>query len=338
MRHVVRFSMSLAILILSSHFVTASYIYQLTQSQSEIDLQVSGTALGGGLTVSEQNPNARTRYSGNVETNFHAGFGANSRISFPGGGSANAINPTGLFNLPFQYSPGINGGSGTAPANYGVNLTAPVDIVLPPITIPDFGTIDFGTISQVNFRVALRETQLSVSSTSQIPIDPVTREFDASLLSINVNQSFGDLNGSLRFSQSSFGNWLAVGAALVALQTALPDLGITTSASLLTLSYDVGFGTRIDLSGVSLANSPTASGIVTYNDITEASNLTIPINADFADIDFGLGTLSLKLSGQLRGNATIPNIYHVPEPSALLLVGIVSLGGLTHRRRSRLSA
>lgn len=334
----VRSCMLLAILALmvsaGSQQSSASYVYTLTPAQSEIDLQVSGSAFGGALTVSEQNPNARTRYSGTVDANFHAGFGANSRISFPGTGTAVASNPTGLFGIPFQYSPGIGGGSGTAPANYGVNLTAPANIVLPPIDIPNVGTINLGTLSQFAVRVALRETQLRVGSTAQIPIDPVTRQFDASQLSINLSQGFADINGSIRLTQANFASWLAAGAALVALQTSIPDLGLTVSSNIFQLYYDVGFGTRIDLSGAGLANNPATPGIVTYNPVTEASSLTIPINTGLGDIDFGLGSINLTLVGQLRGNATVPNIYHVPEPSALLLTSLSGTLGLLWRRRS----
>jgi hypothetical protein len=314
--------------------VSAEYIYSLTSSQSELDLIATGNSLGGELVVTEQNANARTRYQGTIGANFHSGFGANSRISFPNTGSANAINPTGLFNLPLQYNPNIGGGAGSAPANYGVNLVAPTNIVLPPLDIPDFGTIDLGTISQVTFRLALRDLQLGVSSSSRLPIDPISRQFDASLLAINVNQGFADVNGSLRLSQSSFTNFLAVGAALLALQASVPDLGLTIQTNFLSLSYDVGFGTRLDLAGTSVANQAETFGTVTYNELTEFSQLTIPVLADFGTLDFLLGTVNLKFQGQLRGSATIPNIFHVPEPSSLALVGLVSFTGLIRRRKA----
>ena len=335
MRKTIFFCGAAVLAIVSPRRIDASYLYNLTTVQSVINLEASGDILGGALTVTEQNSNAVTRYQGAVETNFHAGYGANSRISFPGGGAANAINPT-IFGLPYPYSPGIGGGAGSAPANYGITLTAPTDIVLPPIEIPDFGTINLGTITAVNFQLALRETQLSVTSAAQIPIDPVARTFDASLLTINVDQSFADINASVRFKQDNFLDWGAVGLFLAAIQTSLPDLGLTITPSLFGLHYDIGFGTRADLSGASLANAPTVDGIVTYNEVTEASNLTIPINTGLGDIDFGFGNISLTLVGQLRGSATIPNIYHVPEPSSLMLVGIVGLGAATYRRRNLL--
>jgi len=309
------------------------YPYALTPAQSEIDLQVSGTALGGALTVTEQNPNARTRYSGTVGASFHDGFGANSRISFPGSGTAVASNPTGFFGIPFQYSPGVGGGSGTAPANYGVNLTAPTNVVIPPIEIPNIGTISLGTLSQFTVRVALRETQLAVNSAAQISIDPGTREFDAGQLSINLSQGFADINGSVRFTQSTFGEWLAVGAALIALQASLPDLGLTINSNILQRYYDIGFGTRVDISGANLPNNPALPGVVTYNPLLEMSSLTIPINTGLGNIDFGIGNINLTLVGQLRGSASVPNIYHVPEPTSMLLAGWVGIIGLFHRRR-----
>lgn len=325
-------------LVLASIFngtVRADYLYTLTTNQSDIDLIASGDALGGALVVSEQHPNATTRYQGTVGANFFDGFGANSRIAFTGAGSANAINPTGgIFNTPLQFSPGIGGGSGTAAANYGVNLTAPTNIVLPPIDIPDFGTINFGTISQINFRLALRELQLGVTSSAQLPIHPVSRQFDASLLSVNLNQGFADINGSLRLSQDNFTNFLAVGAALIAIQSTVPDLGLTVNTNLLSLSYDVGFGTRFDLSGTSIANNTSDFGTVTYDEVTEFSELSIPIAADLGELDFLLGSVNLAFEGQLRGTASIPNIYHIPEPSSLALVGLAGAAGFLRRRRS----
>jgi hypothetical protein len=53
--------LGLALMVAVSSNAQADYLYNLTQNSSEIDLQVTGTSLGGQLTVAEQNPGARTR-------------------------------------------------------------------------------------------------------------------------------------------------------------------------------------------------------------------------------------------------------------------------------------
>lgn len=326
--------LGLALLLVVSSNAQAAYLYNLTQNSSEIDLQVTGTSLGGQLTVAEQNPGARTRYNGTIATDFYLGFGANSNISFPSGGTANAVNPTGgFFNTPLQYSPNIDGASGTAPANYGVNLSAPQQIVIPPFDIPNVGTVNLGTITSVDIRLALRGLQLNPTSSAWLPINPTTRQFDASLLSIQVASGAADVNGSVRLQQADILGHLAAVVAVNALVASVPDLGITVSSNLFQRTINVGFGTRIDMSGATLPNAPTTPGTVTYNPSTTASVLTIPVLSDFGDINLGIGTINLKFAGQLRGTANIPNIYHVPEPSSLALVTLASLACFKRRRQ-----
>lgn len=326
--------LTLVVLVCINTKVQAAYLYTLTQSSSEIDLQVTGTSLGGQLTVAEQNPGARTRYNGTVSTDFHLGFGANSNISFPSGGAANAVNPTGgFFNTPLQYSPNVNGAAGTAPANYGVNLSAPQQIVIPPFDIPNVGTVNLGTITSVDIRLALRDLQLNPTSSTWLPINQTTREFDASLLNIQVASGGADVNGSLRLQQPDILSHLAAVVAVNALVASVPDLGITVSSNLFARTINVGFGTRINMAGATLPNAPTTPGTVTYNPGTLASVLTIPVLSDFGDINLGIGTINLKFAGQLRGTANIPNVWHVPEPSSLALVAVAGLACFKRRRQ-----
>ncbi|MBX3421706.1 MAG: PEP-CTERM sorting domain-containing protein [Pirellulaceae bacterium] len=332
MRHIFCCLLLVSVLVNGS-VANAAYLYSLTQTASEIDLQVTGTSLGAQLTVSEQNPTARTRYNGTVATNFHLGVGANSAISFPDGGGANAVNPLGLFNIPLQYSPNVGGDAGTAAANYGVNLSAPQQIVLPPFDVPNIGTLNLGTITAVDFKIALRELQLDPNSPTWMYIDPITRQFNASLLSIDIANGFADVNGSLRMVQPDILSHFAAVLAVNALVASVPDIGLTVTSNVLQRSINVGFGTRIDMSGVSMPNTPLAPGSVTYNPGTLASTLTIPVLADFGDINLGIGTINLKFAGQLRGTASIPNIYHIPEPSSLALAAVAGAGALVRRRR-----
>ncbi len=332
MRSRLIWALTLTGLVLGGQNARAEYLYNLTPTSSEIDLQVSGTSLGEQLTVSEQNPGARTRYSGTVAANFHQGYGANSNISFPGSGAANAVNPTGLFNIPYQYAPNVNGGSGTGPANYGVNLSIPQEIVLPPIDIPNVGVINLGTITSVDFKVALRDLQLNPTTSAWLPINPGTREFDASLLDIHVANGSADINASVRLEQPDILSHLAAVVAINALVATVPDLGLTVTTNLFARTINVGYGGRINMAGATLDNAPTAPGTVTYNPITTASVLTVPVLSDFGDINLGIGTINLKFSGQMRGNANIPNIWHVPEPSSLALAILAGLGCFKRRR------
>lgn len=352
MAALIRFSVLLTVLVAFSPLARAEYLYTLNSStnnslNSVLDLQVSGTILGseigyeeGDITVAEQHAGAVTRYNGNVAANFHAGWGANSLISFSGNGSANAINPTGLFSIPLQYTPGIPGSGvgATGPANYGVQLSIPTpEFQIPEFTIPGTETtLNLGTITAFSVEMAVRELQLGVTSAAQLPIDPGTRQFDASQLSLQVGQGFADVSANIHLEQE---NILVAGAlrlALGALASQYPQLNLQIGGGLLSPIVTVGFNTRLDMSGATLQNgADVGNGTVTWNgpDGNLNSQVTVPVNVALAPLDFGIGSLNLGLVGQLRGTATIPNVYHVPEPSSLLLAGVVGLVSLAYRRR-----
>lgn len=315
----------------------ASYTYTITQNQSQLNLTVAGTAFGGALNVTEQHANAITRYNGTIEADFPAGPSAGGSISLPGGSAASAVNPTGLFNIPLQFSPNVGGGSGTAAGNYGVNLNAPVGIVIPPIEIPDVATLDLGTLQSVNMGVAIRNLVLDLNSTAPMAIGP-GGAFDATGLDIGIDSGFADLNGALVFQQPDLISHLAAVVAINGLALAVPDLGITVSSNLLARTVSVGLGTRFDLSGLAAASLPNgaSNGSVSYVNPVTLSTLYIPVNIDLPDlaalgIPESILTLDLNLSGQLVATA------FVPETSSIILatLGSLGMGSLVYRKRRK---
>ncbi|MBX7165217.1 MAG: PEP-CTERM sorting domain-containing protein [Pirellulales bacterium] len=328
--------MGAALLLGLGSIAQASHVYTITQSQSQLNLTVAGTVLGGALNVTEQQANAITRYNGTIVADFPGGPGATGSISFPGGSAAAAVNPTGLFSIPLQYSPNVNGGAGTAAANYGVNLNAPIGIALPPIDIPNVGTLNLGTLQSVNMALAVRNLVLDVDSTGALDIS-LAHTFDASGVSLSVNSGFTDLNGSLVFQQADLISHLAAVVALNALDLAFPDLNLTVSSNILQRTVSLGLGTRFDLTGagaLALPNTPATSGSVSYALPSGSSTLIIPVQATLPSLaDLGIPEdildLDLSLSGQLRATAI------VPEPSTIVLAisGAVGLVLLARRRK-----
>jgi hypothetical protein len=315
--------------------VHASYTYNITQSASQLNLTVSGTAFGGALNVTEQQASAVTRYNGTIEADFPSGPTVGGSIYFPGGSNATAVNPTGLFSIPLQYAPNVNGGSGTAAANYGVNLNAPVGITLPAIDIPNVGTINLGTLQSVNMAVAIRNLALDLESTAPLAI-LAGGTFDPTGVNLGISSGFADLNGALVFQQPDLISHLAAVVAMNALAVAVPDLGVTVSSNILARTVSLGLGTRFDLSGVaaSLPNQATTNGSVSYVNPATLSTLIIPVNIDLPDLESlgipaSLLTLDLNLTGQLRATA------FVPEASSVILatIGTLGIATLAYRRR-----
>jgi hypothetical protein len=319
----------------------AANTYTITQNQSQLNLTAGGTILGNTLTVTEQQANATTKYNGTVQVGFNGSPAPSGAIDFPGGSAASAVNPTGFLNIPLQFTPGVGGGAGTAAANYGVNIAAPIGIQIPSFTIPVNGTdvtLNVGTLQSFTMSMAVRDLDLDVTS-GFTGIGP-GGVFDANATSIGIVAGFADLNGSLVFDQSNIIDTLAVAAALNLLAGAAPNLGLTVSTNLLNSTVSLGIGTRIDLAslaGASLPNQATTDGTVSFVNLATPSTLVLPVDITLPSLEaLGLPPeildLQLSLAGQLRATGLIVD---VPEPSSVVLgaMAVSSLALVIRRRR-----
>ncbi|MBN1347346.1 MAG: hypothetical protein JXQ73_31945 [Phycisphaerae bacterium] len=292
-----------------------TYTYTIQKSGSQINLTASGSFLGGVLDVEEQQTNPVTKYDGSLLAQFPDGPFPGGSISFPGGSTAVGDVMRGLFSIPYPISPAIGGGAGTDPANYGIRLTAEVGLEIPPIPFPDPNTpLELGTFQSVQIDIALRDMVFDVSSSPPpIGIDG-SSQFDASgeLLQgvqVGLASGFADINGALVLKQDNILSW---GAALLALQgvvALVPDLGLSVEGHLLSLTIDIGIGTRIDLSAIPdvlmLPNGTLEPGLVDFNPVSKKVTLTLPVSIVLPEL--GIPTeifdLDLNLDGQLVATA-----------------------------------
>lgn len=315
MRLIARVSFATAVAVLiTAPANAATTAYTITSSLSQLNLSVSGTAFGGSLTVTEQNPSAVTKYNGTLVADYNGVPRPGYNISFPGGSAAAAINPTGLFKIPYQYQPKANGVSGSEPANYGVNLSTSVGIVVPPIDLGDF-VLDLGTLQSVDIKMAIRDLVLDVNSTSGTPIG-TGGTFAPSATTLGITSGYSDINGALVFKQTDLLSWGAAAVALNALVATVPELGLSVTTNILQLTVSLGIGTRldlVDLGGTSLANAATTDGTVSLSVPSMSSTLTLPVDIALPGLEeLGIPPeildLQLGLAGQLRGTGTVPVI------------------------------
>lgn len=292
-----------------------TYTYTIQKNQSQINLTAAGSFLSGVLDVAEQYENPVTKYDGSLLAQLPEGPFPGGTISFPGGSTATADVMRGLFNIPYPISPAIGGGAGTDPANYGIRLTAPVGLEIPPIPYPDPNNpLDLGTFEAVEIDIALRDMVFDVTSfPPPIGIDG-SSQFDASgalLQGVQVGlfSGFADISGVMVLKQDNIITW---GIALVALQglvALVPDLGLTVEGHLLSLTIDIGIGTRIDLSGLpgilTLPNGTLDPGLVQFNSVTKKVTLTLPVSIVLPDLGIPpeIFDLDLNLDGQLVATA-----------------------------------
>ncbi|MBY0586834.1 hypothetical protein K2X85_06640 [bacterium] len=331
-----------------------TFTYTINQSQSQVNLTAGGTIFGGALTVTEQQANAITRYNGTIGVDVTVGG-----PDFVGAGSANAVNPTGgFFNSPLQYSPNVNGAAGTAPANYGLNLTAPVNVVIPTINIPPEviaalpaplntlipTTLNLGTLSSIVSKVAVRDVTLQVSSNDRIP--RTGNNFDPTQTLIDITGGFADMNISARLTQPNFLQKTTLQLLLGAVASSAPQLGLTvTSPSFFSNDLDIGFGFRIDLSALAavpntsalpatitgLGGPPGPSTLTLPVEFTAIASIQDVLGPDLAPILGDLVNLQFDFAGRLVATSV------VPEASTFVMIGLALSGAAVTmaRRRSR---
>jgi len=309
--------------------------------------QLSGTTLNegpqyapGGFNGNGSESTLYNQTASNTPSNMVTNLGLFS-IGFPGGGIANAANTVGLLGNNLALAPGVGGASGTAPGDYGEVFTSPQDIVIPPIdisslNIPGITSLNLGTLSAINLNVALRSFVLDFNS-GTLPLSGggYPSHFDASQVNALVSGT-ADMSLTATLKQDNLTDWLATGAALVALKSALAGQGvnITETGNLLGLSYQVGFGFSTPLPNTAAANNN--AGLGTVDHVGSNLRLTLPVNFNIsaATLPAPLNTLitaNFAMSGQLIGQTPF---QVVPEPSsiALALTGLASVIGLACRR------
>jgi len=325
--------------------------YTIDETLSELNLTASGSVLGGGLLVTEQHAHTPTTYDGTIKVEFPSSPFASpgGAISFPGGSTATANNLQGSFlgfPLDLDVSPDVGGMGGSGPANYGVNFEVPLGgIALPDIPIGDT-TISLGSLDSVAMGLALRDVVWDINTNllnGEVPIG-AGGQFDASGtigsgVQLGITSGFADLNAALVLD---LGNPVAAGGlelALGGLLGGIPELDFidVSRDNFLSSEVDVSIGTRLDLTGIpdilTLPNGTSDPGTITYDDLTGASTLTLPVEISLPD--FGIPTeildLDLSFSGQLVANGTVT----IPEPSSVSLLAISAVGCASLRRRRR---
>ena len=325
-----------------------------SSNQSRINLvataELSGAVLNegpqfppGGLNGNGSESTLYAQTATNTPSNMATNLGLFS-IGFPGGGTAMAANATGLFGNNLAITPGVGGASGTAPADYGVIFTSPQNIVVPPIDvsglgIPGLTTLNLGTVTGINLNVALRNFVIDLHSgiLGMSGGGSYPAQFDSTQVNVTLAGT-SDMSLTATLKQATFTDWLATGAALIALQQGLAGQGIaiTSSGNLFQLSYQVGIGFSTPLPATSILNTDASMGKVEH--IGANLRLTMPVkfNVDATGLPAPLDTLIMAhfaMSGQIIGQTPF---QVVPEPSSigLTLSGLASVLALAWRRRA----
>jgi hypothetical protein len=314
----------------------------------------SAKLAGGELTSAAQLPAGGLNGQGSLTTLYNDTAATDSMlranvtqqgILFPGNSTAVALNTRGLFS-DLALRPNVGGTAGTAPGNYGVKFTSPQDVVIPPIditalNIPGLTTLNLGTLRAIDLNIAMRNTVIDIDS-GYIPLLPngtYPQTFNSTPLNISISGTT-DMLLSAFLVPPSAGDFLATGAALIALQQALAGQGIaiTVQAVLFpTAGYNVGFGFSTPLNATSVVNDDASQG--TLEHISSNLRMTVPIKFEVvpttlpAPLDTLL-TAQLGLSGKLIGQTPFVTV-NVPEPSSVVLgaLGLGSLAVVAMRRR-----
>lgn len=342
--------------------LTFTLINVNSSNQSRLDLDAAAQLAGGQLTSTAQFPaGTGLNGQGSLSTLYNdTGNGSQlltnvtqQSITFPGGSTAIARNAVGLLSQNLNLQPNVGGASGSAPGNYGVNLSAPQNIAIPPI---DLGLLDpslagvmleLGTLTSIDAKFALRDLVIDVESGS-VPLSPFStypQTFDASQLDIGISGNADILLG-VTVTQNGLVNYGAVGIALAALEPVLEGQGIDVTVTnngysfgTGTGSYTVGFGMGTALPATMATNDDATPG--TLEHIGGNLRLTVPVQFDVtpetlpAPLDMLL-TAQLGLSGQLIGQTPFVAV-DVPEPASVVMAatGALAIGILAVRRRRR---
>lgn len=357
----VRLALALGLMLVAAESATATPLTftlfnPASNNQSRLDLVASAKLAGGELTSSAQLAPGGLNGQGSLTTLYNDTASTVSvletdvsqqGIVFPGGSTAVALNSRGLIS-DLALRPNVGGTSGTAPGNYGVKFSSPQDVVIPPIdisalNIPGLTTLNLGTLRSIDLNVAMRNTVIDLDS-GYIPLLPngtYPQTFDATALNVSISGTT-DMLLSAFLVPATAGDFLATGAALIALQQALSGQGIAITVQTVlfpTAGYNVGFGFSTPLNATSVINDEANPG--TLEHIGPNLRLTVPIKFDIvpdtlpAPLDTLL-TAQLGLSGKLIGQTPFVAV-DVPEPSSVVLgaLGLGSLAMVAVRRRRR---
>ncbi len=336
-RVVSAWTLALSMALVASSTLHANPIdFTLTSTLSTLDLTATGSLFGGALTVAEQSGTAKaTRYFSPSAGSIKTGLGL-TKIEFPGGSVARSDVQRNLLNIPVGLRPGIGGNlAATDPGAYGLRMTAPFDIDIPPLPIPNLGTIDLGRFTGVQLDVALRNLDLDFTS-GQIPLAGTA--FDASNVDVEMVSGVADIGLSLVLTANDL---ISKTVTLLALQTLVGALPATiplsvTTPSIFSLNINIGGGFSVPFTSLGALPNSATGGMLEH--IGPNYKLTVPVEFNpLVNLDASLLSLlgldlDLKLTGQMVATAPFQN---VPEPSswALGLVGTVALAWARRRVR-----
>jgi hypothetical protein len=250
-----------------------------------------------------------------------------------------ARNASGSLGNALALAPGPAAVGATGPAAYGLRYTQPQSIALPPIDLTPFGltgTLNLGTLTSLDTKVALRGLQLDVLGS--VPLQGAyggPQSFAAGALQVALAGSADVLLGGT-VQQATTADYIAAGIALAALQTTLAQQGATLTVQnngFIARSYTIGLAQSTALPAGAVPNA--AAGTGTIEPAGAQLRLTVPLNftvAPSTPLDF-LFTASYTFDGTLVGEVPFV-VVEVPEPGtwALMALGLAVVGCWRARR------
>lgn len=296
----------------------------------------------GGLNGNGSEVSLYKQTATNTPSNMLANLGL-SAITFPGGGTAQAANGSGILGN-YGIAPAVGGGSGTAAADYGVIFSSPQSTVIPPIDlsglgISGLGMLDLGTLTGINLNIALRNFVVDMQSGAiplTVPNNTYPTHFDSTQVNVGVTGT-ADISLTATLKQANLTSFLVTNAALLLLQSTLSGQGVTivlSNQNFFTDTEQIGIGLTAQLPATFAPNSDASQG--TLDHIGSNIRMTMPVAFNVTPtIPAGLSSIisaNFAMSGQLIGQT--PFVV-VPEPSsiALAVTGLGSLLVMAWRRR-----